>query len=97
MPDNLTELTARLERLVSEIMKETDPVRYDALADEIWQALGERECLMKQSPQPAMRRSVPPDEDRVIPRQSSERRYPALRAHACPGEDEEAISGRCLA
>lgn len=24
MPDNLTELTARLERLVSEIMKETD-------------------------------------------------------------------------
>ncbi len=61
MPDNPTELTARLERLVSEIMKETDPVRYDALGDEIWQILGERERLMRQNPQPAMRRCVPPE------------------------------------
>ncbi len=61
MPDNLTELTARLERLVSEIMKETDPVRYDALGDEIWQILGEREHLVRQNPQSAMRPSVPPE------------------------------------
>ena len=37
MPDNLAELTARPGQLVSEIMKETDPVRYDELAGEIWQ------------------------------------------------------------
>lgn len=61
MPDNLTELTARLERLVSEIMKESDPVRYDVLGDEIWQILGERERLLKQNPQPAIRRSVLPE------------------------------------
>lgn len=51
MPDNLTQLTARLERLVSEIMKESDPVRYDELGDEIWQVLGEGERLVKQNPQ----------------------------------------------
>jgi hypothetical protein len=51
VPDNLTQLTARLEPLVSEIMKETDPLRYDELGDEIWQALGERERLVKQNPQ----------------------------------------------
>jgi hypothetical protein len=50
MPDNLAELTARLEQLVSEIMKETDPVRYDELAGEIWQVLGERERLVRQNP-----------------------------------------------
>jgi len=61
VPDTLTELTARLERLVSEIMKETDRVRYDALGNEIWQNLGERERLMKQTPQPAMRSSAPPE------------------------------------
>ena len=43
---------ARLERLASEIMKETDPAAYGALGKEISQVLGEREIL-KQNPQPA--------------------------------------------
>jgi hypothetical protein len=51
VPDNLTQLTARLGHLVSEIMRETDPVRYDELGDEIWRVLGERERLLKQNPQ----------------------------------------------
>lgn len=60
MPDNLTQLTARLERLVSEIMKEPDPLRYDELGDEIWQVLGERERLVKQNPQTVTPRADPP-------------------------------------
>jgi hypothetical protein len=50
VPDNLEQLNVRLEQLVSEIMKETDPVRYDELGDEIWAVLRERECFMKQNP-----------------------------------------------
>jgi hypothetical protein len=60
VPDNLTQLTARLERLVSEIMKETDPVRYDELGDEIWQVLRERELLVMQNPQTVMPCVDPP-------------------------------------
>lgn len=61
MPDNLTQLTARLQRLVSEIMKETDPVKYDELGDKIWQVLGERDRLMKQNPQTVTPRIDPPN------------------------------------
>lgn len=60
MPDNLAELTTRLGQLVSEILKETDPVRYDELADEIWQVLGERERLIKQNPDTISPPSDPP-------------------------------------
>ena len=60
MPDNLEQLTARLGQLVSEIMKETDPVRYDELGDEIWTVLREREHLMKQNPQSVTPRCDPP-------------------------------------
>lgn len=60
MPDNLTQLAARLERLVSEIMKETDPLRYDELGDEIWQVLSERERLVNQNPQTVTPRCDPP-------------------------------------
>ena len=35
MPGNFTQLTSRLERLLSEIMNET--VRYDELGDDFWQ------------------------------------------------------------
>ena len=31
MSDNLADSTARLERLVAQIMKETDPVKYDEI------------------------------------------------------------------
>ncbi len=48
MSDNLADSTARLERLVAQIMKETDSVKYDEIGSEIWQALSERERLMKQ-------------------------------------------------
>jgi hypothetical protein len=45
MPDAFSESTARLEQLVREIIKETEPVRYDKLAEEIWRVLAERERL----------------------------------------------------
>ena len=52
MSDNLADSTARLERLVERIMKETDPVKYDDIGTEIWRALSERERLMKQKSPP---------------------------------------------
>ncbi len=36
MSDNLADSTARLEQLVAQIMKETDPVKYDEIGSEIW-------------------------------------------------------------
>ena len=45
MPYSLAESTAHLQRLVAEIMKESDPLRFDNLADEIWKELAERESL----------------------------------------------------
>jgi hypothetical protein len=45
MPDAFAQSTARLEQLVREIMKETDPVLYDKLGEEIWRVLAERERL----------------------------------------------------
>ena len=41
--ENLAVLTARLEQLVTQIMNETDPVKYDLLGSEIWRVLGELE------------------------------------------------------
>jgi hypothetical protein len=45
MPSQFEESTARLQRLVRQIMKETDPAVYDQLAEEIWRVLAERESL----------------------------------------------------
>ena len=45
MPDPLADSTAVLERLLDQIMKETDPVKYDELGAEIWRILSERERL----------------------------------------------------
>jgi hypothetical protein len=47
VPDKFSESTAWLEELVHEIMKETDPVLYDQLAEEIWRVLAERERLAR--------------------------------------------------
>ena len=44
----LTETTLRLQQLVGQIMKETDPIRYDELGAEIWRVLDEREHLREQ-------------------------------------------------
>ncbi len=52
MSDNLADSTARLERLVAQIMKETDSAKYDEIGSAIWHALSERECLMKQKSPP---------------------------------------------
>jgi hypothetical protein len=52
MSDNLADSNARLERLVEQIMKETDPMKCDEIGCEIWQALSERERLMKQASPP---------------------------------------------
>jgi hypothetical protein len=45
MLDNVATSTARLERLVTQIMREKDPVRYDQLCSELWLVLDERERL----------------------------------------------------
>jgi hypothetical protein len=45
MPNALADSTARLERLLKEIMGEKDGDRRDDLAEEIWRALEERENL----------------------------------------------------
>ena len=37
--------TARLERLLRQVMTETDPVKCDELAAEIWRVLEERDLL----------------------------------------------------
>jgi hypothetical protein len=45
MSDRLAELSTRLEQLLRQIMKETDPANYDELGAEIWRVLSERERL----------------------------------------------------
>ena len=45
MPDAYANSTALLEQLLRQVMKETDPVKYDRLAAEIRQVLEEREHL----------------------------------------------------
>jgi hypothetical protein len=45
MPNRFPESTARLERLIAEVMKEKDYARYDKLCEEIWLVLVERELL----------------------------------------------------
>jgi hypothetical protein len=44
---SLADLTARLEQLLTQIKKETDPMKYDELGSEIWRVLDERERLTK--------------------------------------------------
>jgi hypothetical protein len=46
MSDNIGTSNARLENLVSRIMKEQDPVGFDELCSELWLVLNERESLM---------------------------------------------------
>ena len=48
MSANLADSTANLKRLVDQIMKESDPVKYDELGSEIWRALHDRERLIGQ-------------------------------------------------
>ena len=43
MSDPLGDTTARLERLLKQAMKETDPDKIDELCAEIWQVLDERD------------------------------------------------------
>lgn len=43
MSDTFTASTVRLEQLLGQIMKETDPFVYDQLAEEIWRVLAQRE------------------------------------------------------
>jgi len=50
MPDEFADNTAKLERLVAQIVKEKDPDKCDELAAEIWRALGERDRLRSTLP-----------------------------------------------
>lgn len=43
MAENSADAVSKLEGLVKQIMQETDPVKYDLLATEIWEVLGEVE------------------------------------------------------
>jgi hypothetical protein len=45
MSDNLGNSNARPEKLVRQIMKEKDPVKFDGLCSELWLVLDERESL----------------------------------------------------
>jgi hypothetical protein len=47
MLDPFADTTARLERLVEQAMKETDPDKTDELCAEIWRVLRERDELRK--------------------------------------------------
>ena len=47
MSDPLADSSARLERLLDQVMTETDPVKYDELCAEIWRALYELEEVRK--------------------------------------------------
>jgi hypothetical protein len=52
MPDRLAELNMRLGQLLRQIMKESDPAKYDELGAEIWRVLSERERLGGALPSP---------------------------------------------
>ena len=47
MSDPLGDSTARLERLVEQAMKETDPDKSDEVCAEIWRVLHERDEIRK--------------------------------------------------
>jgi hypothetical protein len=48
MSDRLVDLSTHLEQLLDQIMKETDPAKYDELGAEIWRVLHERERIVGQ-------------------------------------------------
>lgn len=50
MSKPLSDVDSRLAQLIQQIMKETDPARYDELGDEIWRVLSERERLVNNPP-----------------------------------------------
>ena len=52
MPENLADSTIRLQRLVRQIVKETDPVKYSELGSEIWRVLDERARIRGAIPWP---------------------------------------------
>ena len=47
MPDRLAELDAALDQLVRQVMKESDPLKYEKLCAEIRSLLDERERLQR--------------------------------------------------
>jgi hypothetical protein len=50
MSGKLAESMVMLKLLIDQIMKETDPVRYDELGSEIWRVLEERTWLVEAVP-----------------------------------------------
>ena len=49
MSDPLADTTLRLQQLVEEVMKSTDPAKYDELCAEIWRVLRELDGI-RESP-----------------------------------------------
>ena len=47
MSDPLADTTARLERLLEQVMTETDPDKSDELCAEIWRVIDERDDVRK--------------------------------------------------
>jgi hypothetical protein len=45
MSDNSGDSNARLEKLLKQIMKEKDPLKYDELCSALWLVLDERESF----------------------------------------------------
>lgn len=52
MSDPLVDTKARLEQLLAQTLKETDPAKYDELGAEICRVLVERERIKSQPPSP---------------------------------------------
>ena len=46
MSEHLANSSARLENLLTQIMKEKDPLKYDTLCAALWRVLGERESFI---------------------------------------------------
>lgn len=46
MSEHLANSNARLEKILTQIMKEQDPLKYDALCAELWRVLDDRESVI---------------------------------------------------
>jgi hypothetical protein len=58
MCENYSDSTTRLKRLVRQIMKEEDPLKFDKLGEEIWRVLDERERVGAMPSSPTIRSCI---------------------------------------
>ena len=78
MSEHLANSNARLEKILTQIMKEKDPLKYDALCADLWRVLDERESVIGVEGTPSDRSQVPLDAREVWCTSRSGRRATAL-------------------